>query len=173
MQLNKSFGTGVLVALVISGLSGCNNEDNGLLGEGETQKEVVTGSSLVSIDGNSADGQSFPVGLPVQLTFTADFTDGTTYSTDDAATDNQFMDWVVEGNTGATVSKEGVLNTTGVPVGTTLTVVATGKSPYDSESDSIDVVVSDAVPVEGSSLVSIDGNSADGQSFPVGLPVQL
>ncbi|MFH0274935.1 hypothetical protein [Vibrio jasicida] len=173
MQLSKYFGIGISVVLVISGLSGCNNGDSGLLGGGAPKKEIVTDSSLVSIDGNSADNQSFPVGLSKTLTFTTEFTDGSDYSTEDAENDADFMSWTIEGDTGATITTEGVLDTTNVAPGTTLTITATGKMPYEKATDSITVLVSDATVVDGSALVSIDGNSADGQSFPVGIPVQM
>ncbi|MFA0001693.1 hypothetical protein AB4428_25675, partial [Vibrio lentus] len=102
------------------------------------------------------------------------FTDGSAYSTDAAATDSGFMAWAISPvATGATISSEGVLNTSAVTPGTVLTITATGNDPYDTETDSIDVDVSNAVPVSGSALVDIAGNSADNQAFPAGVPVQL
>ncbi|WP_045492461.1 hypothetical protein, partial [Vibrio hyugaensis] len=76
--------------LVAVELSGCNNEDKGLLDSEllPSPIEVVETSALVSIAGNSADGQAFPAGVPVQLTFSVDFTNGFTYSTDSNTNDS-------------------------------------------------------------------------------------
>ncbi|MCF6453607.1 hypothetical protein L1076_18690, partial [Vibrio sp. MMG022] len=134
---------------------------------------LITGSSLVTIDGNGNNGQSFPKGIPVQLEYSATFSDGRSFSTIDHDNDADFMTWIVHGDTGAFISDEGVLDTNGVSVGTVLTVTATGNSPYEDETDSIDVIVSDAVLSAGTSIVTIDGNSENGQSFPIGIPVQL
>ncbi|MCY9829459.1 DUF1566 domain-containing protein, partial [Vibrio chagasii] len=83
----------------------------------------------------------FPAGVTVQLTFSVAFTDGNTYSTDDDTTDSSFMTWAISpAGTGATISTEGSLNTAAVMPGTTLKITATGKNPYDSVTDSIDVV---------------------------------
>ncbi|MFA0001473.1 hypothetical protein AB4428_24490, partial [Vibrio lentus] len=75
-----------------------------------------------------------------QLTFGVGFTDGSAYSTDAAATDSGFMAWAISPvATGATISSEGVLNTSAVTPGTVLTITATGNDPYDAETDSIEI----------------------------------
>ncbi|MCY9829494.1 hypothetical protein OTK54_25665, partial [Vibrio chagasii] len=117
----------------------------------------VPESALVDIAGDSEDNQAFAVGVPVQLTFSVDFTDGRTYSTDDEATDSSFMRWAISpAGTEATISGEGVLNTAAVTSGITLTITATGKNQYDTVTDSIDV---DVFSLAGESIDIFDTGS--------------
>ncbi|MCF6452576.1 hypothetical protein L1076_13475, partial [Vibrio sp. MMG022] len=167
MSIKKPLTLGVML-LTIGGLFGCNNKDTGLLDVGSSlpQKETTQGSGTIKIDGNSEDGQTFPVGIPIALEATLDFSDGTQFSTNRDTNDSELMSWSIAGNTEASISDEGVLTTNGVPANTVLTITATGKAPYENETDSIEIIVSDAMLVEGSSIVAIDGNSVDGQKFP-------
>ena len=134
----------IVISSLLMLLTGCNSEGGfSPHSPDAAPKEVAEGSALVDIKGNSVNNQAFPVGVPVRLTFSVDFTDGRTYSTDDDTTDLTFMTWAIspEG-TGATISGEGDLNTAAVTPWTSLTITATGNSPYDTVTDSIDVVVS-------------------------------
>ena len=136
---------------------------------------VNAGSAVITIEGNSADGQTFPAGIPVQLETSVNFSDGSIQSTANGTNDASFISWSIAGNTGATITTEGALNTTAVSSGTTLIITATGHipGPYSGETDTISVVISDAIVNAGSTVIAIAGNSADDQSFPAGISVQL
>jgi hypothetical protein len=80
----------IVISSLLMLLTGCNSEGGfSPHSPDAAPKEVAEGSALVDIKGNSVNNQAFPVGVPVRLTFSVAFTDGSTYSTDDDTTDSK------------------------------------------------------------------------------------
>lgn len=57
-----------LTFIVLFFISGCNSV-------------IIAGSATITIDNNSSDGQTFPLGIPIQLEASVKFKNGVTHST--------------------------------------------------------------------------------------------
>ncbi|NRD73970.1 hypothetical protein HQQ94_12125 [Shewanella sp. VB17] len=109
-----------------------------------TEEEVVLGSaSLEAIPSTVA------LGFPSYVFAKALFTDGNTYSTADFD-DNGIVYWSVtasDGVIGASISAEGEVTTSTMTGPATLTVTGVGTSAYGGETQSIEIVVTDALVI--------------------------
>ncbi|NRD74745.1 hypothetical protein HQQ94_16265 [Shewanella sp. VB17] len=131
----------------------------------------------ITINDNPADNQSFPIGLPIDLVYTIDFEDGSSYSTDDIGNDADYIRWTVFPADKVTfdVQTGTLIFNANFSVGQSVKVTATAKN-NSAISDTIVVVASDAIPDLNTDMtddISIDNNSKDNQAFPIGLAIEL
>lgn len=141
-----------------------------------TDAEAIKGSGVISLgSGNNSDHQYFPAGIDLQLEFSALFTDGVRRSTLNIMNDVDVLVWSLEGDSGATITTEGLLNTVSVIPGKALVIHGTGlpSSLFEEENDVIIIGVTDPTFIPSSALVSINGDNSDGQYISVGSQVKL
>ncbi|MCJ8304736.1 hypothetical protein [Shewanella sp.] len=149
-----------------------------------SQAEVIQGTGVISVSSqyngnnsrrNSIDHQNFPAGMVLQLDLSAQFTDGVSRTTLNTTNDASVITWSVEGETGAAISAEGLLDTRLVAPGVALVIHGAGLSSggFSGESDVIIIDMTDPILMPGSALVSINGDASDGQYFSVGTLVPL
>lgn len=143
---------------------------------------IIAGSATITIDSNSSDGQTFPLGIPIQLEASVKFKDGVTRSTQYISNDQKYITWSIAGNSGANIDEQGYLDTSAVAAGTRLVITATGVGLGAGEQDSIQISISQAEVIQGTGVISVSSqhngnhsrrNSIDHQYFPAGMVLQL
>ncbi|MBE3651677.1 Calx-beta domain-containing protein [Vibrio navarrensis] len=135
-------------------------------------------SDDITINGNPDDDQVFSIGIPINLIYTVDYSDGSSISTSTLPDDASYMTWSISAIDNANLVNVSLNETTGqlvfnegVDKGDSFTVKASVKE-YPDVFDEIIVIAGGGVP-NGESEITIKDDSSDNQSFPKGDPIQL
>ncbi|NRD74181.1 hypothetical protein HQQ94_13230 [Shewanella sp. VB17] len=132
----------------------------------------------ITIDSDPADGQTFSIGVPVELVYTVDYEGSPSISTSDIDDDSTYMTWEVSALGNSNLGYVSLDITTGqltfnegVNKDDQFTVKAS-VNEYPDVFDEIIVVAGSGIP-DGDSEITIEGNPNDGRDFPKGEAIPL